>query len=414
MCINKISKFPRKTLLLILLLMFILLYLIWSDSILLQLQNLRKKVYYLHIIDEFDVEEEWFAKQSNYCDGKFQGFGHEWAILKNVTFIANEPFTFQMTCITRNIPLQYSFKLLLQEKNHLNDWLSKVNFNAPKKHLEMFEKKTTLAVMRYEYANLYHQMTDYYNAFVLMKYLNVEPDNFNIFLIDTHPKSSLDKNWDDLFGDVLELKNVNKPIAFRNLVWSVIGYNSPINFHSLHSLSYIEEFSNFLRSRFGVSQEKKLSCSRISILFIWRRDYVAHPGNPTGKISRKIFNEKEIVEAIESELPGHKVDGIQLDKLSMEDQVKLVSQADILVGMHGAGLSHILELPSHAGVLELFPTYWGKSTQHFKALAKWRGLHYVSWQNINPNNEKPGLYTNIPSNIIVQKVNTLYNDMCSN
>ena len=34
-----------------------------------------------------------------------------------------------------------------------------------------------------------------------------------------------------------------------------------------------------------VDNHHELNCDKLSILFIWRRDYLAHPRNPSGKIT---------------------------------------------------------------------------------------------------------------------------------
>ncbi len=49
--------------------------------------------------------------------------------------------------------------------------------------------------------------------------------------------------------------------------------------------------------------------------------------------------------------------------------------------MHGAALTHILFLPRHAGVIELFPYLPPGEEGHFRTFSKWRGLHYTSWKN---------------------------------
>ena len=72
--------------------------------------------------------------------------------------------------------------------------------NALLSHVPATEHKFTIAVTRYEYANLFHTMTDWYNAFYVMKVFNKTPQDVKILLIDGHPKSQLDVTWNTLFG----------------------------------------------------------------------------------------------------------------------------------------------------------------------------------------------------------------------
>ena len=81
------------------------------------------------------------------------------------------------------------------------------------------------------------------------------------------------------------------------------------------------------------------------------------PRNPSGEISRKIKNENDLLKSVKDSMPEYDVRGIQIDTLVMEEQVRIISTVDILIGMYGAGLTHTLFLPKHAGLIELFPKY---------------------------------------------------------
>ena len=48
---------------------------------------------------------------------------------------------------------------------------------------------------------------------------------------------------------------------------------------------------------------------------------MAHPRNPSGKIQRKIANEKELVQILKDNFPHYNVKGIQMEKFSMTKQV---------------------------------------------------------------------------------------------
>ncbi|XP_060080976.1 uncharacterized protein LOC132560320 [Ylistrum balloti] len=374
---------------------------------LLNLEQLKHQVYYLYWVHDVDVDEEWLQQPTQMCDGHFTGYGNEFAVLRDVEF--SQDMKFKMKCASRNNQ-NYQFTDGMGAKNHLNQWFKALEDSSVTKS-KTIQKKKTIFVLRYEYANLYHQMTDFYNAFLIANLLKIPPDDLDVVLMDQNAPSVLDKTWDVLFGDVQKIKDINEPVVYKEMIWAVIGYNSPMNFHSLYSLPYGDEFSQFFKARYNAGP-KVLDCAGVSILFVWRRNYVAHPGNPSGSISRKIKNEKELIDAVQEVFPGHNVAGIQLDEHEINDQVKWVSQTDILVGMHGAGMSHIMELPHHAGVLELFPTYKAKTNRHFRAMARWRGLRYRSWQNLNPNNEFKGQYTRIPPIVVTHLLLSLYTDMC--
>jgi hypothetical protein len=52
------------------------------------------------------------------------------------------------------------------------------------------------------------------------------------------------------------------------------------------------------------------------------------------------------------------VEAVDLAVISFKEQVKLVSTADILMGLHGAGLTHFIFTQPHAHVFELIPFSW--------------------------------------------------------
>lgn len=372
------------------------------------LGRIENEVYYKYFYFWTNLSDIWMRDQFFSCDGKFHGYGNEFARLYDVAVNVQQPGHFFQDC-SRNYPV-YEFNDNFQ-KNHLNNWvksITQMNTNINR----LRRPNTTFAVLRYEYANLFHQITDIYNVYVVTKLLKLDPSHVNILFFGRHNTGHIDKCWDTLFGDVERIEEFNQPVLYKDLIWAVLGYNSPINYFSLLSLPFVDEFSDFVVKQHN-SIKKKLNCDSISVLFIWREDYIAHPNNPSGLISRKIKNSQNILQAVENAFPGYNVGGIQLDQYQMADQIKWISQTDILVGMHGAGMTHTLFLPAHAGVLELYPNYWPKTNRHFNAMAKWRKLHYLNWQNINPTNEKERFYTYIPATIVVQRIRTLFHKMCS-
>ncbi|KAL4226680.1 hypothetical protein ACF0H5_014661 [Mactra antiquata] len=282
------------------------------------------------------------------------------------------------------------------------------------KHLPAFShtvKGWTIAVTRYEYANFYHTLTDFYNTYILIQSFNISSNNLTILLIDGHPSGQLDKTWTVLFGRVIRAGMLTKPAMFENLVWGISGYDSVMNTHSSNDLPLVEEFKQFVYQRYQLRTRRKLNCKKLNILAIFRRDYVAHPRNPTGRVSRKIKNEEEMLDAIKVLLPSHNVKGSQIDLLDMDKQLELIAKTDILIGMHGAGLSHTLFLPQHAGLVELFPDYWYDI--HFKAMARWRRLKYKVWKNINSSNELSDYYTLVDGKGIAETVFEMKRDICS-
>ena len=268
-------------------------------------------------------------------------------------------------------------------------------------------KSFYLLVVRVEYANLYHQMTDFYNAFIIMKYFRKTKDKVNILLLDGHPKGSLDSVWSVLFNSSSRLSQLKPKTFFYELVWNIYGHSSYLLNHFLPDLPFVEEFRNFFLESYGWNStlnSSKLNCSKIRIMFLWRKDYLAHPRNPSGRISRQISNTREILRETREYFPNFSIRGMQLDKYSMRHQLFHIINTDILIGMHGAGLTHALFLPAHAGLIELLPYYNSPRGNHFMAIARWRSLIYRIWYNNDPMRDHHDKYTDVPPGDILKLI----------
>jgi len=83
--------------------------------------------------------------------------------------------------------------------------------------------------------------------------------------------------------------------------------------------------------------------------------------------------EEALIQSIETKtgIPVHRVD---FAAISFEDQLRIVANTDVLIGVHGNGLSHIVFLPPSATVFELFPSTG--FTWDYALLSKIRNLDY--------------------------------------
>ncbi|XP_014781318.1 uncharacterized protein LOC106877045 [Octopus bimaculoides] len=384
------------------------------------------------------------------CDGSFVGYGNEFAFFKNIVLNPSKNAEFvqettdkQWTAPKKIVFSDGYFSVKCKKKpsyefrgnNHLNKWFSVTQFQPDIIKTVKIEPRLTIAIERYEYANLFHSMTDFYNAFLMMKIFNSTPAETNILLLDNHPKGLLISIWYQLFNNVIFAKDIKEPTTYNNLIWSIMGYNSPlypcgktpilsqIAFSILNDwtplwmytnslVSYLSNFKKFFLGQYHIRDYKNLNCQNLSVLFIWRRDYISHIHNPSGLITRKIKNENELSVTIQNLLKGHLVRGVQLDKLPVKEQLTLISTTDILIGMHGAALSFSLFLPDHAALLELYPRYWPTTNLHFRSMAHWRNLTYLSWQNVDYLYEKKYFYTYIPPVILSKMVKEAQNKLC--
>lgn len=104
--------------------------------------------------------------------------------------------------------------------------------------------------------------------------------------------------------------------------------------------------------------------------------------------SRGIINEEELL----SHLYPLGFQKVYLEKLSFLEQVQLFSEAEYVIGAHGAGFSNIVFCPQDVIIIEIFnqgwlsPTYWGLS-QHLK-----QTHHCILGKNKDSSDVAKGLY----------------------
>ncbi|XP_059154475.1 uncharacterized protein LOC131939963 [Physella acuta] len=319
------------------------------------------------------------------------------------------PGFFRVPCTSKPV-------IEFEPPDHLVHWMEMLAcYKTNETDLLRFPKvsSVTLAVQRYEYVNLYHTMTDFYNAFVLMLIFGVAPSKLNILFVDAHPVGTLDDVWSTLFGRYIRAGRLESPTLFTNLLWAQLGYFSPLNSHYLSTVPYLTEFRDFFLTKHNISTSHSIHCDRLNVVIIWRRDYVAHPRNKNGNVVRKFDNEEEILQQVRATLgPTANVHGHQLDALPMREQLSIIAGCDILIGMHGAGLSHILFLPPSSGVIELKPSYTDSALNHFGAFSRWRNLTYTNWDNSDTSNERDSFKTYIPRSVIDERVKRVYSQIC--
>lgn len=259
-----------------------------------------------------------------------------------------------------------------------------------------------LLVLRFEYANFFHVMTDWYNVFLTQRFLGLPAAR--VILADGHPATPLDEGWRTLFGDVRRISTVPRAACrLDTLVLTTLGWDSPLLDFDAWALPLAEEFRRFVLTAHGLAADAARPNGPLRVTLIVREDYRAHAHADAGHVQRKFANAPALKAALTA-MSGVTVRVVALEALSLREQLALVVETDVLVGMHGAGLVHALFLPPWAGVVELYPAYQSTRLRHFRRLAAWRGLAYRRWRNRDPAREHPAHRTEIPPAVLIEEV----------
>jgi protein O-GlcNAc transferase len=97
---------------------------------------------------------------------------------------------------------------------------------------------------------------------------------------------------------------------------------------------------------------------------------------------RLLVNHAECLETLKAKFPKVEIKAVNFATYSFAEQLKIVGNTDILVGVHGAGLTHGMSLPKGSTVVEILPPV--VDHKGFRNMAKLLGHHYFSSHGIAP------------------------------
>ena len=268
---------------------------------------------------------------------------------------------------------------------------------------------TTLFITRYEYVNLYHTLTDWWNAFMVLPRttktkgllrgladfsVGSSPKTSNdkktegtvvqkadrVVFLDGHAKGLLDSAWQTLFGDYHFIQHIGEStggggICFERAIFVPPGYKSPIlkdyEREACVDKELAKAFSDFVLNDYGLLSSQVV---KGNVVVIDRQPFVSHPRSDPSKAARR-FHDSQIDELQKQlgAIPGVNVRLIRLETLSFREQLELIRKTHVLIGMHGAGLSHLAfmdETQSHS--IEFI----SNANEHFVYLSEWKGMDH--------------------------------------
>lgn len=244
----------------------------------------------------------------------------------------------------------------------------------------------TMFLTRYEYVNLYHTMTDWWNAYFSLStnYRNTNDDIINIIktqqirfvFLDGHAQGNLDEPWNKLFGGhtyyVQDLPKTK--VCFETAILVPAGYQSelfPQVFKKCPNQQLMEEFANFFLKSYGLQTVTKIPGK---ILIIDRQPYIAHPRSKL-TIHRGLTNLETLKQRLAKVSGVSSVEVIRLETMPFEEQLRRIRETHILIGNHGAGLTHSLfmEAGKDTHVLE----YQENFVDFFVHLCEWKNIQHT-------------------------------------
>ncbi|XP_059393853.1 EGF domain-specific O-linked N-acetylglucosamine transferase [Carassius carassius] len=244
-------------------------------------------------------------------------------------------------------------------------------------HCDVIIDRPTIFMKLDAGVNMYHHFCDFVNLYISQHLNNSFSRDINLVMWDTSFYGYGDlfrETWQAFTDyDIIHLKNFDsKRVCFRDVFFSLLPrmryglfYNTPL-ISDCHSEGLFKAFSQHVLYRLGVSQDgPKEGQVRVTLL-ARSTEY------------RRIINQQELINALKTvPLFEVKLEDYKYKEMPFLEQIRVTHNSDIFIGMHGAGLTHLLFLPDWAVIFELYNC---QDESCYRDLARLRGVHYMTWQ----------------------------------
>eukprot|EP01065_Artemidia_motanka_P048514 TRINITY_DN7826_c0_g1_i3.p2 TRINITY_DN7826_c0_g1~~TRINITY_DN7826_c0_g1_i3.p2 ORF type:complete len:343 (+),score=101.72 TRINITY_DN7826_c0_g1_i3:801-1829(+) len=265
---------------------------------------------------------------------------------------------------------------------HLNRWLNSFTGGAAAdlacKDTDNIIEEPTLAVWRVDFYNPYHSHEDFLAVWKTYVHLNLNPQKMGVLFVDFAPDGPYLDLWKRAFAPVHGVRRIDtlnamkRPSCFRNVVFSIpalsgVGFNIGRNDRICHSSPILKGYRKFVLASFQIEPVRRPP----QVLVLARR--IDPPGRP--RLLRRMTNRDQLVSRLRQVCAGAgcELKDVDFPSINIREQVRRASEADIMIGTHGAALTFCLFMPTHGTLIE----YATGADFHYANMARYAGLSYV-------------------------------------
>lgn len=272
----------------------------------------------------------------------------------------------------------------------------------------------TFLVFRFEFLNMYHTVHEWHALFNLLVFFKLDPRDVQLLFVDTYPKAYFDDSWQKLFNRVVRVSDFAGPVRFTRLILSITRMMAPLFDLWTASTPLLEEFRSFALVSHGIveQQQHSVNLTDLSAVLILRKSNEYRRAEDGTPLVRMFADDDAVFDAVRNNLTYYstgekllakvtKARAVTLSTMTITEQLQLIHNTDLLVGMHGAGLILSIFLPPKALVIEMLPKYChDKMYEFFYCIYKWRNLRFVQWHNRNSTFELANYRTRITPELL--------------
>ena len=268
-----------------------------------------------------------------------------------------------------------------------------------------WRRGTAFFLRRWDAHNFYHSMEDFVTSFMLFATLrvDVEAENVSVVVVDKFGQGARNFNgpmFAKLFSnqnrvEFASLQSRNQTQCFRKTIHSIFGALSLLSYRGFAispdtlscRSSILSAFSQYALRRFlGASSFEMVSAKMqktpitLSLVYIARRSKSPRALSNAAELMR--FLSEDVLSALAANEIRWTLKRVLLEEMHIAHQLEVIAAADILLGVHGAGLTHVMFVPQRedggAHLIELFCGNRGSVNTHYRLIAAWKGVGYSS------------------------------------
>ena len=240
--------------------------------------------------------------------------------------------------------------------------------------------------------HVYFRLLAYYSVHKSLLDHHVEPGQYRIFRLSEGFNYIFPEYEHALFPGIQPITELpDSPVCFKKAVLVPKCYATVLfqckmqteiqdkcggcNGRGLSGTSFMS-FRSRVLAACGLQDGKKSKLESKLITIILRKPYTRWQGDHPGEFERVLTNSQQLITGLQKAFPHSVVKSLHMEDLTVCEQVSYTHDADVLMGVHGAGLVHLWWLREDALMMELEP-YFEMGNPSFKTLAKLTGRRYV-------------------------------------
>ncbi|CAF3974552.1 unnamed protein product [Rotaria sordida] len=273
-------------------------------------------------------------------------------------------------------------------KSPLQSWFSELQVFIEINDTNLFNcdlyiTKPTIFIKLDSGYNMYHHFCDFINLYITQHMNNTFTKDIQIILWDTSKNdywSFFSHTWNAFTSNrLIHIKEFEgKRVCFQNVIFSFLArmfygfyYNMPL-IPGCTQTSLFRSFQQYIIHRLRIPQLGPLKSNQIRITLL----------NRTTQF-RQILNANEIIQHLRNismnENNDYLINVVDYNiNIPFIEQLNITHNTDIFMGMHGAGLTHLLFLPDWATIFEIHNC---EDRDCYLDLARLRGVKYFTWEN---------------------------------